>query len=53
MLLRAHLRSRNPCDFRGETLDMVLLSLENFGGNEHRERRVLHTHGFNYLVEPI
>lgn len=48
-----HLRSCDPCNFRGETLDMILLPLENFGGNEHRERRVLHAHGFDFLVEPI
>ena len=42
----------DPRDFGGETLDVVLLTLEHLGGDEHGEVRVLDAELLDVRVEP-
>lgn len=46
-------RSCDPGDLRGEALDMVLFSLQDFRRDKHGEVRVLYAHCFDLPVEPI
>jgi hypothetical protein len=43
----------NPSDLSSETLDMVLLSLQNVFGNEKRERTIPDAHFLDLVVEPV
>lgn len=47
------LRLGDPSQFRGETLNMVLLLLERLGGKEHGEVALLNTHLLNVMLEPF
>lgn len=43
----------NPSDLSSETLDMILLSLQNVFGNEKRERTIPDAHLLDLVVEPV
>ena len=47
------LRSCDPCDFGGEALDVVLLTLEYLRGDEHGEVGVLDAKFLDPRVEPF
>jgi hypothetical protein len=43
----------NPGDFSSETLNVILLTLQNILRHEQRERAVLDAHALDLLVEPV
>lgn len=46
-------RSCDPSDLRGETLDVILLPLEDFLRHKHREICIFNAHLFDLRVEPL
>lgn len=48
-----NVRSRNPCDFGRETLDVILFALKNALRDKHGEVGVLDAEFLNLLVEPV
>jgi hypothetical protein len=43
----------NPGDFSSETLNVILLTLQNILRHEQRERAVLDANALDLLVEPV
>ena len=48
-----NIRASHPSNLGREALDMVLLTLEDLLGDEHREVSVLDAHLLDLLVEPV
>jgi hypothetical protein len=48
-----NIRMRNPRDFSGETLNVVLLALQNILRNKKGERAVLDTKLLDLLVQEV
>jgi hypothetical protein len=46
-------RSRDPSNFGGETLDVILFPLQHFLRHEHREICIFNAHLLNLRIEPF